>query len=138
MAVDSQQKSHPFWRIARTYFLSPRDLTLSSALIVFVGIANTVIPFLVGMAVDLIENELYRRGMSREAIAEHAQKKAAWVTGSDGKVLRCAFCDSPAVVQNWSWFRAWGRIPIFPKKIPRCGSHTEGRLVEKAELEADY
>ncbi len=56
MAVDSQQKSHPFWRIARTYFLSPRDLTLSSALIVFVGIANTVIPFLVGMAVDLIEN----------------------------------------------------------------------------------
>ncbi len=89
-------------------------------------------------AVDLIENELDRRGMSREAIAEHARRQAAWVTGNDGKVLRCAYCDSPAVVLNWGWFRAWGRIPIFPKKIPRCGSHAEGRLVEKAELEAGH
>lgn len=56
MAVDSQTKSHPFWRIARTYFLSPRDLTLSSALIVIVGIANTVIPILVMIAFDLLEN----------------------------------------------------------------------------------
>ena len=53
---DSSKTPHPFWRIARTYFLTPRDLTLSLILITFVGIANTVIPFLVGMAVDLIEN----------------------------------------------------------------------------------
>ena len=89
-------------------------------------------------AVDLIENELDRRGVRRDAIDEHARKQAAWITGSDGKVLRCAFCESPAVVLNWGWFRAWGRIPIFPKKIPRCGLHAEGKLVEKAELEAGH
>src|SRR5436853_55995 len=56
MAVDSQNISHPFWRIARTYFLSPRDLTLSSVLIVLVGSANTIIPILVMIAFDLLEN----------------------------------------------------------------------------------
>ncbi len=75
-------------------------------------------------AVDLMENELWRRGLTRERVTDHAtDRRATAVVGADGRVVRCAFCDRPAVTKAWGWRKLFGRIPIFPRVFPRCGSH---------------
>ncbi len=58
---DSQKTPNPFWRIARTYFLTSRDIVPSLLLITLVGIANAVIPALVGQAIDLIEDVVMQK-----------------------------------------------------------------------------
>jgi hypothetical protein len=82
-------------------------------------------------AVDLMENELWRRGVTPDEVAEHAAERGDVVRRADGTVVRCThrdrsrgfYCDRPAVGVHWHWFRLWGKVPVVPWPLPRCGVH---------------
>ncbi|MCU0704943.1 MAG: hypothetical protein MUF18_13280 [Fimbriiglobus sp.] len=85
-------------------------------------------------AVDLMENELWRRGLSPQEVAEHASERSEVVRRADGSPIRCTHrdrsrgfaCDRPAVSVGWHWFRLWGRVPVVPWPLPRCKEHGGG------------
>jgi len=85
-------------------------------------------------ALDLMEMELDRRGITREAMAEHdrARRETA-IMLSDGTALRCNFCDRPAVVQARGWHRLFGRVPVFPRVFARCAEHASQKLPEQPD-----
>jgi hypothetical protein len=86
-------------------------------------------------AVDLMEHELDRRGISREAIAEHAAaRRRHAILLPDGCAVPCHFCWRPAVSRAWGWYKLWGWIPIFPRLFARCEVHG-GRPDVPAEAE---
>ena len=82
-------------------------------------------------AVDLMENELWRRGITPEQVATHAAHRSAVVRRADGSAVRCGHrdrsrgfgCDRPAESVRWRWFRQWGKVPLFPWPLPRCREH---------------
>lgn len=75
-------------------------------------------------AVDLMENELARRGLTPERIAEHERgRRETALVESDGFVTRCAFCDRPAVTRAWTWRRPHGRVRVFPQRLNFCEAH---------------
>lgn len=75
-------------------------------------------------ALDLMEMELDRRGVTRDEIAEHDRvRRASAILLPDGTAVRCDFCDRPAVVRTWGWHRLWGRVPVFPRVFAYCGRH---------------
>jgi hypothetical protein len=75
-------------------------------------------------ALDLMEGELDRRGVSREEIAEHdAERRATAIMLADGTALRCSECDRPAVVRARGWHKLFGRVPIFPRMFSYCAVH---------------
>ena len=78
-------------------------------------------------AVDLMENELARRGLSPDEIAEHdrARRESA-ILLDDGTALRCSFCERPAVRRTWAWHRLWGYVPVFPRRFAFCEVHRPG------------
>jgi hypothetical protein len=77
-------------------------------------------------AVDLMENELARRGLTPEEIAEHGRRRGeSAVLLDDGTAMRCSYCDRPAVLRAWGWLRLWGRLPIFPRNLAYCEEHLE-------------
>ncbi len=79
-------------------------------------------------ALDLMEGELDRRGVSREAIAAHeAERRRYAIFLPDGCAVPCSFCSRPACERGWGWHRLWGRIPLFPRLFARCPLHG-GRL----------
>lgn len=75
-------------------------------------------------ALDLMEGELDRRGVTREEIAEHdADRKATAIMLPDGTALRCSFCNRPAIVNARGWHKLFGRVPIFPRIFAYCSVH---------------
>lgn len=75
-------------------------------------------------AVDLMENELARRGFRPADIADHDRaRRETVVLLPDGTALRCHFCDRPAVVRAAGWHRLWGRVPVFPRVFAYCDAH---------------
>jgi hypothetical protein len=75
-------------------------------------------------ALDLMELELDRRGITREAMAEHDKsRRETAIMLDDGTALRCSFCDRPAIVRGRGWHKLFGRIPIFPRIFARCERH---------------
>ena len=73
-------------------------------------------------AVDLMENELWRRGLTPEKVAAHAAERGEVVRRADGSAVRCLLCDRPAVSRRWGWYwRHWG-LP-YPRPIARCFNH---------------
>ena len=75
-------------------------------------------------ALDLMEGELDRRGVTREQIAEFdAMRRATAIMLSDGTARRCSRCDRPAVARRWAWHRMWGVVPVFPMVFAFCGKH---------------
>lgn len=98
-------------------------------------------------ALDLMEGELDRRGVTREQIAEHdAKHRASAIMLPDGTAMRCSFCDRPAVRQTRAWHRMKVRIPflalligrgdvplgfsipIFPMTFAYCEAHEREKL----------
>jgi len=76
-------------------------------------------------ALDLMEGELDRRGVSRLEMAEHdANRRATAIMLPDGTAVRCSFCFRPAVVQARGWHRLFGLLPIFPRLFARCAIHS--------------
>jgi hypothetical protein len=79
-------------------------------------------------ALDLMEGELDRRGVTREQIAEHGEsRRMTAIFRNDGTVVRCSQCDRPAVVRGWGWHRLFGRLPLFPAKFAYCSIHAYGK-----------
>lgn len=75
-------------------------------------------------AVDLMENELSRRGQTPERIDEHDRlRRESALVGQDGTALRCWRCARPAVVWRWRWHRLFGRLPLFPRRVRECADH---------------
>ncbi len=80
-------------------------------------------------ALDLMEGELDRRGVTREDIAEHdAERKATAIMLPDGTALRCSFCSRPAVVSGRGWHKLFGRVPIFPRIFAYCSVHDRRKI----------
>lgn len=76
-------------------------------------------------ALDLMEGELDRRGVSHEEIACHGDARLQTaIVLPDGSALRCNFCRRPAVVRARGWHRLFGRVPIFPRVFAYCTHHT--------------
>src|SRR5262245_25599844 len=74
-------------------------------------------------ALDIIEMELHRRGVSAERIAEHGRRFADCLRAADGTVLMCSQCRKPAVAVGWGWHRLWGWVPVFPRRFLLCRDH---------------
>ena len=77
-------------------------------------------------ALDLMEMELDRRGVTREEIAEYdrLQRETA-IMLPDGTAMRCNFCDRPATVKRWGWQRLFGRVPLYPRVFAYCEGHAK-------------
>jgi hypothetical protein len=75
-------------------------------------------------AVDLIEGELARRGITPDQIDDHErERRDAAIFLTDGTAMRCSVCDRPAVSQGRGWVRIFGVIPVFPRVLPYCDVH---------------
>jgi hypothetical protein len=75
-------------------------------------------------ALDLIEGELDRRGVTRADIADHhARRQADGLFDAGGNAVRCSFCDRPAVGRAKKWYRLFGLVPLFPWLFPACDRH---------------
>jgi hypothetical protein len=75
-------------------------------------------------ALDLMEGELDRRGITREMIADHdEERKKTAIMLPDGTAKRCSCCYRPAVVETRGWHRLFGVLPIFPRLLPYCAVH---------------
>jgi hypothetical protein len=76
-------------------------------------------------ALDLMEGELDRRGVSRAEIAEHgAKRRANAILLPDGTAMRCSCCSRPAVKHARRWYRVFGLLPVFPKVFAYCELHS--------------
>ena len=79
-------------------------------------------------ALDLMRDELDRRGVSADEILDHYQKRRATVILlDDGTAMRCSFCDRPAVLRRFGWHRLWDRIPLFPRVFAYCDRHRSAK-----------
>jgi hypothetical protein len=75
-------------------------------------------------ALEIIDAELRKRGLTAGQIADHAQERRAETRPlPDGTVVRCSFCYRPAVAEGWGWHRLWGLVPIFPRFYYYCSEH---------------
>jgi hypothetical protein len=75
-------------------------------------------------AVDWIETELHRRGISQgkiEAYRTECLRECLFHT--DGIAKMCSFCRKPAVQEGWGWHRLLGKIPILPRWLRYCKAH---------------
>ena len=83
-------------------------------------------------ALDLMEMELDRRGITLEDIAEYNRiRRETAIMLPDGTALRCNFCDRPAVIRARGWHRLLGLIPIFPRIFARCERHASKKREAK-------
>jgi hypothetical protein len=75
-------------------------------------------------AVDLMENELARRGVSPDQIHRHGERRRrSAVFLPDGTAQHCSFCNRPAVSSGWGLHRLWGLVPVFPRRFWYCTVH---------------
>jgi hypothetical protein len=79
------------------------------------------------VAIDLMEGELARRGITQDQIEDHdSERREAAIFRSDGTAVRCRACDRPAVLRKWGWFRLQGVLPVFPLMFAYCDVHDPG------------
>lgn len=75
-------------------------------------------------ALVIIETELRNRGVDREEIEEHAQRRGQEISVlPDGTARRCSYCHRPAIAEGWGWHWMWERIPVFPRFFYYCSAH---------------
>jgi hypothetical protein len=80
-------------------------------------------------ALEMIDEELRRRGVSAGAVADHAARREAEVVRTPGGVLHCCRCHRPAVEEGWDWFRLLGGlVPVFPRHVGWCEEHRPPRM----------
>lgn len=83
-------------------------------------------------AVEIIEEELRRRGVERTEIEAHsAYRSERMIVLPDGIAKPCSFCDRPAVEQRWGWHRLWGYLPVFPRFLSYCEKHLPKERVSR-------
>jgi hypothetical protein len=76
-------------------------------------------------ALAIIEEELRKRGISRDEIDAHERAQGEECLRDErGLALPCSLCRRPAVVEKWGWHRLWRRLPIFPRRFRYCRAHS--------------
>src|SRR4051794_24871805 len=61
-------------------------------------------------AIDMIEQELHRRGVSRAQIAERREAyRRDCLFDANGIAKMCSFCRKPAVGEGWGWHKILGK-----------------------------
>lgn len=76
-------------------------------------------------AIEIIEAELRRRGVTAAAQVEHRARRGTPIEAG-GLPRRCERCDRPAVWRGWGWHRLWGVLPVFPRRRSLCQEHRPG------------
>ena len=76
-------------------------------------------------ALQVIEEELGRRGCRPEAVRTHAEARAREGVLREGDtVVRCTFCFRPAVSRGRGWYRLLGGwVPVWPRTVCYCPDH---------------
>jgi hypothetical protein len=76
-------------------------------------------------ALEIIERELARRGVTPEELEAHAEQRRASgvIRDAAGLVRMCCRCRRPAVEMRWGWQRLFGFVPIFPRLLAYCSVH---------------
>jgi hypothetical protein len=79
-------------------------------------------------AVEILEAELARRGVSPDDIAAH---RRAWrhrvLRHPAGGVAKCSQCPRAAMGSSIDWHRLWGLIPLFKRTYFHCEKHAPRR-----------
>ena len=83
-------------------------------------------------ALEVIDGELRRRGVTPAEIQAHWEIKRANVLTVDQVARRCTFCDRPAVSRRWGIHWLWGSVPTF---IPRLYQYCEVHQPKAGEKE---
>jgi hypothetical protein len=74
-------------------------------------------------ALELIDAELFRRGITAAQINAHAENKGNTLRSADGAPLRCWKCQRPAIAEGRQWVKLWGILPLFPRTVGCCAEH---------------
>jgi hypothetical protein len=78
-------------------------------------------------AIDIIEAELTRRGVTQEKIDEYDRlRRAKGLVGGDVP-RKCNFCDRPAVIRAWGLSHGRSLMPIWPWRFNYCEEHHQSR-----------
>jgi hypothetical protein len=85
-------------------------------------------------ALELIEAELRKRGVTAAQQADHAERYTGVLHDQDGMVLYCDYCEHlvPAVWCGWRWHWYLGLIPIFPIRMSLCQDHAKTGSARRA------
>jgi hypothetical protein len=79
-------------------------------------------------AIEVIEGELRRRGVTRAEIDERVEAcRRECLFDAAGVALRCSRCRRPAVAEVWGWHRVWRWVPLFPRRLRLCAEHDPNR-----------
>ncbi len=88
---------------------------------------DRVTVFRAGMEPDalfILEAELRQRGVTVEAMDEHAfQYEGRVLRDAGGLACQCHCCHRPAIASGWGWHRLWGWVPVFPRRLLWCERH---------------
>jgi hypothetical protein len=88
---------------------------------------DRVTAFRAGMepeAIDLIERELHRRGVTAAQMQDQAEVYGReCVFDANGIAKMCSICRRPAVREGWGWHKILGMLPIFPRWLHYCKVH---------------
>src|SRR5438093_705796 len=69
-------------------------------------------------AVEIIEAELARRGITPDEIAEHGRfQRHRVIQGPDGLPRPCHRCGRAATHQQTGWHKMWGLVPLYRRKF---------------------
>jgi hypothetical protein len=75
-------------------------------------------------AIEWIERELHRRGVTAAQIQEYAETcQRDCVFDQNGSAKMCSFCRRPAVREGWGWHALLGMITIIPCWLRYCKDH---------------
>ena len=74
-------------------------------------------------ALDLIDEELRRRGVGEAEVRAHEMRRARTIHDAAGLAVKCVRCHRPAVMRRWTWHRLWGVLPLFPRQKAYCEAH---------------
>jgi hypothetical protein len=85
-------------------------------------------------AIEILEEELHRRGVSAADIVDHGRLRAGDVLFMpDGIAVQCNFCRRPAIERRWDWHWLLGLVPVFPRRLARCREHLQRRSLWQKE-----
>jgi hypothetical protein len=75
-------------------------------------------------AIEMIEQELHRRGVTAAQVAEHGERcTRECLFDAQGIALMCARCRKPAVTRERGWYKLFWLVPVFPRSIVLCKDH---------------
>jgi len=76
-------------------------------------------------ALAIIDEELKRREVTSTLIQHHWENRRSNVLSQDAVAQRCSYCERPAIVQRWGWFKLFRRLPLFPWRTRLCDEHAQ-------------